>query len=106
MSQDVLITGASTGIGRAAVKALTGRGRRMFAGVRKPADADSLRKEFGDKVLPLHIDVTGAATVRAAAADIRAKHGGRTPKGLVNNAGMAIGGLLALQPLDEIRRVF
>ena len=44
--------------------------------------------------------------MRAAAGEIRAKLGGRTLKGLVNNAGMAIGGPLALQPLEEIRRVF
>jgi len=106
MSQDALVTGASTGIGRAAVKVLTGRGWRAFAGVRKPADADSLRQEFGDWVVPLFFDVTDAAAVRAAAGDIRAALGGRTLKGLVNNAGMAIGGPLALQPLDEIRRVF
>jgi len=106
MSQDALVTGASTGIGRAAVKVLTGRGWRVFAGVRKGADADSLRQEFGDRVAPLLFDVTDAAAVRAAADEIRTKLGGRTLKGLVNNAGMAIGGPLALQPLDEIRRVF
>jgi len=106
MSQDALVTGASTGIGRAAVKVLTARGWRVFAGVRKPADADSLRNEFGDKVVPLLIDVTDTAAVRAGADEIRAKLGGRTLKGLVNNAGMAIGGPLALQPLEEIRRVF
>jgi NAD(P)-dependent dehydrogenase (short-subunit alcohol dehydrogenase family) len=106
MSHDALVTGASTGIGRAAVKVLTGRGWRIFAGVRKPTDADSLRQEFGDRVVPLLTDVTDAAAVRAAAVEIRAALGGRTLKGLVNNAGMAIGGPLALQPLDEIRRVF
>jgi NAD(P)-dependent dehydrogenase (short-subunit alcohol dehydrogenase family) len=106
MSQDALVTGASTGIGRAAVKVLTGRGWRVFAGVRKPADADSLRREFGDKVAPLLIDVTDAKAVSAAAGEIRAALGGRTLKGLVNNAGMAFGRPLALQPLDEIRRVF
>ena len=106
MSQDALVTGASTGIGRAAVKVLTGRGWRVFAGVRKPADAASLRQEFGDKVVPLLFDVTDPEAVRAAAADIRAKLSGQTLKGLVNNAGMAIGGPLALEPLDDIRRVF
>ena len=106
MLQDALVTGASTGIGRAAVKVLTGRGWRVFTGVRKPADADSLSRAFGDKVVPLLFDVTDADAVRAAADEIRRKLGGRTLRGLVNNAGMAIGGPLALQPLDEIRRVF
>jgi len=103
---DALVTGASTGIGRAAVKVLTGHGWRVFAGVRKQADADSLRREFGDKVAPLLFDVSDAVAVRAAAAEVRAALGGRTLKGLVNNAGMGFGGPLAHQPIDEIRQVF
>jgi NAD(P)-dependent dehydrogenase (short-subunit alcohol dehydrogenase family) len=106
MTSDALVTGASTGIGRAAVKVLAGHGWRVFAGVRKVADAESLRAEFGDKVHPLLFDVTDAAGVGAAAEEVRAALAGQTLKGLVNNAGMALGGPLALQPVDEIRRVF
>ena len=68
---DALVTGVSTGIGRAAAKVLTGHGWRMFAGVRKAADADSLRREFGDKVAPLLFDVTDAEAVKAAAGEVR-----------------------------------
>ncbi len=103
---DALVTGASTGIGRSAVKVLTGHGWRVFAGVRKPADADSLRQEFGEKVAPLLFDVTDGGAVRAAASEVRAKLAGRTLKGLVNNAGMGLGGPLSHQPVDEIRQVF
>jgi NAD(P)-dependent dehydrogenase (short-subunit alcohol dehydrogenase family) len=106
MTRDAMVTGASTGIGRGGVKVLTGHGWRVFAGVRKPADVDSLRQEFGDKVEPLLFDVTDAAAVGAAAEAVRARLGGRTLQGLVNNAGMAIGGPLAHQPVEEIRRVF
>lgn len=106
MPHGALVTGASTGIGRATVKVLAAHGWRVFAGVRKAADADSLRQEFGDKVAPLLFDVTDAAAVRAAADEVRAALGGRTLKGLVNNAGLAHGGPLAHQPVDEIRRVF
>lgn len=106
MTMDALVTGASTGIGRAAVKVLTSHGWRVFAGVRKAADADSLRQEFGDKVAPLLFDVTDAGAVRAAADNVRAALGGRALKGLVNNAGMALGGPLAHQPVDQIRQVF
>ena len=102
---DAVVTGASTGIGRAAVKVLAGHGWRVFAGVRKGADADSLRREFGDGVAPLLFDVSDAEAVRAAARDVRAALAGRTLKGLVNNAGMGIGGPLAHQPVDEIRGV-
>lgn len=103
---DAVVTGASTGIGRAAVKVLAGHGWRVFAGVRKGADADSLRREFGESVAPLLFDVTDAEAVRAAARDVRAALAGRTLKGLVNNAGMGIGGPLAHQPVDEIRQLF
>ena len=106
MTMEALVTGASTGIGRAAVKVLIGHGWRVFAGVRKPADADSLRQEFGDKVAPLLFDVTDAAAVRTAADEVRAQLGGRTLRGLVNNAGMGSGGPLMHQPVDEIRKVF
>ena len=106
MTMDAVVTGASTGIGRAAVKALTGHGWRVFAGVRKTADADSLRQEFGDKVTPLQFDVTDAEAVKAAAGEVRAALAGRTLKGLVNNAGMALGGPLAHQPVEQIRQVF
>jgi hypothetical protein len=102
---DVVITGASTGIGRSAVKVLAGSGWRVFAGVRKVADAESLLREFGEAVEPLLFDVTDAAAVHRAADEVRAKLGGRTLKGLVNNAGLAVGGPLAHQPVDQIRRV-
>ncbi|MGO8920650.1 MAG: SDR family NAD(P)-dependent oxidoreductase [Stellaceae bacterium] len=94
---DAVVTGASTGIGRGAVRVLIGHGWRVFGAVRKPADADSLRQEFGDKVVPLLFDVTDAAAVRAAAGEVRAKLGGRTLRGLVNT--------LLHQPVEEIRRV-
>ena len=103
---DALVTGASTGIGRAAVKVLTGHGWRVFAGVRKAADADSLRREFGDKVTSLLFDVTDAEAIKAAAGEVRAALAGRTLTGLVNNAGMALGGPLAHQPVEQIRQVF
>jgi len=106
MTSFALVTGASTGIGRATVKVLTINGWQVFAGVRKQADADSLRNEFAERVVPLLFDVTDAAAVRTAAQDIRVALNGRTPNALVNNAGIALGGPLAVIPPDDIRRVF
>jgi NAD(P)-dependent dehydrogenase (short-subunit alcohol dehydrogenase family) len=103
---DAVITGASTGIGRGTVKVLIGHGWRVFAGVRKSNDAASLRQEFGESVVPLLFDVTDAAAVRAAAAEARKRLAGRPLKGLVNNAGMGLGGPLMHQPVDELRRLF
>ncbi len=106
MSLDAVVTGASTGIGRSAVKVLVGHGWRVFAGVRKVADAESLRQEFGEAVVPLLFDVTDAGAVRRAAEETRVKLEGQILRGLVNNAGLALGGPLAHQPIDQIRRVF
>jgi NAD(P)-dependent dehydrogenase (short-subunit alcohol dehydrogenase family) len=106
MTDYAVITGASTGIGRAAVKVLVGHGWHVFPAVRKPADADSLRQEFDDKVTPVLFDVTDEAAIKRAADEVRAKLGGQTLKGLVNNAGMGIGGPLMHIPVDDIRRVF
>jgi NADP-dependent 3-hydroxy acid dehydrogenase YdfG len=89
MSLDAVVTGASTGIGCSAVKVLVGHGWRVFAGVRKVADAESLRKEFGEAVVPLLFDVADIDAVRRAAEETRVKLEGRTLKGLVNNAGLA-----------------
>lgn len=106
MTDHAVVTGASTGIGRAIVKVLVGRGWHVFPAVRKQADADSLRQEFGDKVSPVLFDVTDEAAIKRAADEVRAKLGGQTLKGLVNNAGMGNGGPLLYQPVDEIRKTF
>ncbi len=106
MTDHAVVTGASTGIGRAAVKTLVGHGWHVFPAVRKLADADSLRQEFGDKVTPVLFDVTEGTAIKRAADEVRAKLGGQTLKGLVNNAGMGNGGPLLHQPVDEIRKTF
>ena len=57
LDRAVVVTGASTGIGRAAVARAVREGAQVFTSVRKRADADSLTKEFGDAVTPLLFDV-------------------------------------------------
>ena len=90
--QSVVITGASTGIGWATAKVLLGRGFRVFGSVRKQADADRLKAEFGANFIPLLFDVTDEAAVLAAAREVRAALNGETLAGLVNNAGIAVAG--------------
>jgi NAD(P)-dependent dehydrogenase (short-subunit alcohol dehydrogenase family) len=100
------VTGASTGIGEATALHLASRGFRVFAGVRKDADADRLRDAAGDGYLePVHIDVTDAGSIAAAAAHVRAQGGAEAGlAGLVNNAGLAISAPLEFIPIDELRR--
>jgi NAD(P)-dependent dehydrogenase (short-subunit alcohol dehydrogenase family) len=102
--QSVVITGASTGIGWATAKLLLARGYRVFGSVRKQVDADRLKSEFGASFTPLLFDVTDEAAVRAAAREVRASLGGTTLAGLVNNAGIAVGGPVLEIPVDDFRR--
>jgi NAD(P)-dependent dehydrogenase (short-subunit alcohol dehydrogenase family) len=102
--KSVVVTGASTGIGWSCVKVLTDDGFRVFGGVRKEADADRLAKEFGANFTPLIFDVTATAGVAAAAGKVRTALGGETLFGLVNNAGIGVGGPLLELSIDEFRR--
>ena len=97
MQSVILVTGASTGIGRATAVLLAQRGFRVFAGVRKQSDADSLRAEG---ITPLILDVTNAEHIAAAAAAITEAGG---LYGLVNNAGIASAAPLEFVPVPELR---
>src|SRR5437588_678443 len=102
--KSVVVTGASTGIGWAAAKLLLERGFRVFGSVRKRADADRLRGEFGANFTPLIFDVTDEAAVLAAAREVRSQLNGETLSGLVNNAGIAVAGPVLELAADEFRR--
>ncbi len=102
--RSVVITGASTGIGWAIAKFLIGRGYRVFGSVRKQADADRLKGEFGTNFTPLLFDVTDEAAVLAAARQVREALGGETLAGLVNNAGVAVAGPVLELSADDFRR--
>ena len=100
----VVITGASTGIGWATARLLLDRGFRVFGSVRKQADAERLKGEFGANFTPLLFDVTDEAAVLAAAREVRAALDGETLFGLVNNAGIAVAGPVLELAADEFRR--
>jgi NAD(P)-dependent dehydrogenase (short-subunit alcohol dehydrogenase family) len=102
--QSVVITGASTGIGWATARLLLDRGFRVFGSVRKQADADRLKGEFGPNFTPLLFDVTNEAAVLAAAREVRTALNGETLLGLVNNAGIAVAGPVLELSADEFRR--
>lgn len=100
----VVITGVSSGIGWGATKVMIARGWRVFGSVRKAEDGARLAEEFGEAFVPLVFDVTDEAAVGAGAEQVRAALGGRTLGGLVNNAGIAVGGPLIHLPVDEFRK--
>jgi NAD(P)-dependent dehydrogenase (short-subunit alcohol dehydrogenase family) len=99
----VVITGASTGIGRACALHLHALGFSVFAGIRKTADGEALRAATGERLQPVYLDVTDGESIRAAARTVEAgcRDGGLA--GLVNNAGIAVAGPLEFLPLDSLR---
>ncbi len=106
LERALVVTGASTGIGRAAVAKAVGEGAHVFASVRKQVDADNLRLEFGEAVTPLLFDVADEAAVRAGAAHVAQALGKRRLSGLVNNAGIAVPGPLMHLDTEELRHQF
>src|SRR5436189_6432149 len=95
----VLITGASTGIGEATALQLQKAGFRVFAGVRKPEDGDRLRAAGVTVIQPL--DVTKPEDVEAALHTVEQALDGVPLRGIVNNAGIGIGGPLEALDLDH-----
>jgi NAD(P)-dependent dehydrogenase (short-subunit alcohol dehydrogenase family) len=100
--RSVLITGASTGIGRATARRLEADGWRVFAGVRKQEDAEALAAAGSDRLVPLILDVTQPEQIAAAAERIGNEAGAL--HGLVNNAGIAVPGPLETLPIEDFRR--
>src|SRR5919205_641740 len=101
--KSVVVTGASTGIGHATAKLLLDKGFRVFGIVRKQADADRLKGEFGANFTRLIFDVTDELAVLAAAREVRAALNGEKLAGLVNNAGISVAGPVLGLPADKFR---
>lgn len=100
--KSVVITGASTGIGEACAYLLAKRGWLVFAGIRKTADGDRISRNYKN-ILPILLDVTCHDHIRAATDYVASKTEGQGIHGLINNAGIAIGGPLEFLPLDLLR---
>jgi NAD(P)-dependent dehydrogenase (short-subunit alcohol dehydrogenase family) len=100
----VLVTGASTGIGEATTYVLAAQGFHVFAGVRNANDAARLAGRDPAHIDGVLLDVTDQASIDAALATIREKLADRGLAGLVNNAGIALGGPLECTPIDVLRR--
>ncbi len=100
-SDAVLITGCSTGIGRATAQYLAERGRTVYATARRPESIEDL-EGHGCKLLQL--DVTDEDSMRAAVAAVEEAEG--AVGALVNNAGYSLSGAVESVSMDEVRRQF
>ena len=104
--QSILITGATSGIGRAAAMRLVRAGHLVLAGGRRPGALAELARAAGDRLEPVVLDVTDPASVEAARELVGRRTGGRGLDVLVNNAGYALPGPLEALPEADLRRLF
>lgn len=98
----VLVTGASSGIGRRATEVLASNGWFVYAGARKQEDLDALNAL--DNVEGIRLDVTVQEEIDAAVETVA--NGGRGLYGLVNNAGVFTGGPLIETDVGELEWIF
>lgn len=100
--QAVLVSGASSGIGRAIVDTLAEHGFQVLAGVRDDAARKELEEGAGERVIPVRLDITDARSI-GEAEEMAKRH---QLVGLVNNAGAALLGPLEFLDPDLVREQF
>jgi NAD(P)-dependent dehydrogenase (short-subunit alcohol dehydrogenase family) len=105
-TRHVLITGTSTGIGRACVLRLAKAGFSVLAGVRSEADGKSLEQAVGANARAIALDVTDASSIARATESIKQICGEDGLLALVNNAGISVHGPVEHVPMSEWRRQF
>ncbi len=102
--KSILVTGVSTGIGYDAVRYLVGLGYHVFGSVRKDSDQERLEKAFPKNFTCLKFDVTDLEQVNRAKENVEQKLSGSALTALVNNAGYAQGGPMALLSDETFRQ--
>jgi NAD(P)-dependent dehydrogenase (short-subunit alcohol dehydrogenase family) len=101
-----LITGTSTGIGEACVALLAAKGWTVYAGVRREPDGERLAATHSGDIRPVILDVTNTAHIARVVDELAMIVGDAGLQGLVNNAGVGVGGPVELLPEDAWRFVF
>ena len=106
MQKNILVTGASTGIGFDCVRCLTENGFTVVATVRKPEDKLNLEKNFGASVKVLLLDVSDFASVERLPEKLKSDFQITELFGLVNNAGVALAAPFIHQDFSEVENIF
>lgn len=104
MEQTWFITGSSRGFGRSLVIAALRAGHRVAATARRPEQLDDLVAEYGDRILPLRLDVTDAARAAEALREAYERFGRLDV--IVNNAGYANVSPIETTDDDDFRTQF
>ncbi len=102
--RSVVVTGASTGIGAACAQDLDERGFRVFATVRKQADAERIAALGSSRLEPLFLDVSDSESIASAAETVEVALQGAGLAGLVNNAGISVDIPIECVDIDLLRR--
>lgn len=102
--KSILITGVSTGIGYDAVAYFTSLGYRVFGSVRKAADLYRLESTFTENFIALQFDITKPEQIENARHQVEQALKGDSLSAVVNNAGFAQGGPMALLPEPLFRQ--
>ncbi len=104
--RSLVITGASTGIGRACALYMDRLGWQVFAGVRRESDGAALRADASERMVPVILDVTDEQTIRAAWKIVNAAVSASGLAGLLNNAGIPYGGPVEYLSVEKVRQEF
>lgn len=106
MNKTVVITGASSGIGRSCVERMQSAGWHVFATVRKATDRDKLQAANPAGVVPVLLDVTDHSSIASATAEIETHLNGQGLDGVVNVAGIGMVRPLEYARMDDVREIF
>lgn len=103
MEKYILITGASSGLGKAAAKKLAQEGYKIFAGVRRQEDKEQL-ESLNPNISAIFLDVTDDESVKKAFETVSQKT--NEIFALINNAGIALGGPVEYLPVEMLQKQF
>ncbi|MBU1671302.1 MAG: SDR family oxidoreductase [Actinobacteria bacterium] len=98
--RSILVTGASSGIGWATSLDLAAGGWRVFAAVRKEADADRLREGSSGRITAIIMDVVDYESVGRGVKEVEELLGGAGLDALFNNAGISVQGPMEIIPIE------
>ena len=103
MNKPILITGATSGIGKAAARALSSRGHDVFAGYRDPRDRTVHAQVPG--VHPVQLDVGDPTQIRSAVSEVEDAVGAEGLFAVINNAGITYMAPFEYAQLDQVRQI-